>query len=1236
MNNRSEEKETIETKLISETNKEDDDEVIQTPDVLENNKQLESEQQNYEETLIKANDNNKGIKEEDKTNFKTKRLTSNDTKCNLTDINGNNKKYMTLNVVKNQIRLSQEQVQKSVININDQDIIKENLNKIPAPTTIKKYPFNGKSPHLISKIFIIGYEQNDLSKILKKRCREIRNAKIINKTLKEKTAKYKIQHFFRKKESLKIDKILISEKPIVLSCYTTQNSQSVDNNIIISFIFPYNVMISNQLTRDYYEKNIIFSFNIPLSNDTISSNNYYAYIYHEEFMLNGDKYYSPKAICFQSNFPYFIHFQALSKYYIKLKATHSSIADLWFYHLVNLPSPMNISYQLYHTSTNGLFDPPKNDQEAELQKNPRKELEKESNIFYQLTGYPLFHFKLDMLLKLFTPEFIIEVFILTFLELDLIFFSEELEILNLVMYIFANLNYPLNDSSYFFHIISVSLDTFLEGTDSLVSKTFSSMLGVNASYDQSFANYAKKTDYYVIDLEKKQILYQYRLESETSIDIATNKQLKQYLTDLFDEKKKIKTNNCFDTIILELLLEIKTLSQQSIQEGKQDQKNFFYVKKVDLEHIDSLSHKFQEKFYYFIIKTLAFFHDCFHLNHCDNTNKFVISFENKSNEQSIEGIFLQKFKDCSKYNTYCENFIQSNNSIDVFKIPLLFLEEFINQYKFDKEKSKNAYNILKHIDIYYDRIQKAGFKIKLDSYFNLFDYSQPSSKLLFELKHRIKKKKIIRSQNKNESISCLFSYINYKKNFNLPFFNIEKNTCFPLLDETEKKLYYEMDTNTEQKNYSNTATFKLLKELKKRIEIINNKQNKTNINEISEDNPSFIQGIIEKFNIDNKKMNFNEILICCFIMLFIVSREFNAKENLFIVYLLIIKLLNLRINTYSSRKYITMLIILLIKIIEKQNAIQAVDLNKQFLIKLIALLLESKIIPNEELMQYLNGKTKNLNFQLDPGNDWDDQNALIINTKNKDYFTASLNFNFSKDGIKNEEEVVNLSRNSTYSGNLFYFVKETEIINEYTHDEKPIIKLEKGKDLKWNIYYQGKVFSSHLFTQFKLYNHLTKLSQETIRNYCPGQNIQNEKKVQLLNDIIVNLIFYIQYIPDIFEIEQDNILSETLDNEKSKKSRSKLNEDEKENKKDITKNEKLKLNKQKDNHDNSQKNKKCNNQKETNENAKSQSNKTPKEKRGNEIIYISKQYIQILFTWLTCINDHYNTLINSVSKQNNA
>ena len=67
------------------------------------------------------------------------------------------------------------------------------------------------------------------------------------------------------------------------------------------------------------------------------------------------------------------------------------------------------------------------------------------------------------------------------MEIDIVFFSEDVEILNSIMYIFSALKYPLDNSNYNQCIVSLTKDNL----DSIfVNRMTTSMLGVNSSYEE--------------------------------------------------------------------------------------------------------------------------------------------------------------------------------------------------------------------------------------------------------------------------------------------------------------------------------------------------------------------------------------------------------------------------------------------------------------------------------------------------------------------------------------------------------------------------------------------------------------------------------------------------------------------------------------------------------------------------------------------------------------------------------
>ena len=92
-----------------------------------------------------------------------------------------------------------------------------------------------------------------------------------------------------------------------------------------------------------------------------------------------------------------------------------------------------------------------------------------------MSGYPFMDLNFSFIFNLIPPEIIVEVFIFSFLENDIIFYSSRPELLNMVMFIFSNINYPFNDSIYYWHVLSVSQDSFMNGTSTFVGKTCSTI-----------------------------------------------------------------------------------------------------------------------------------------------------------------------------------------------------------------------------------------------------------------------------------------------------------------------------------------------------------------------------------------------------------------------------------------------------------------------------------------------------------------------------------------------------------------------------------------------------------------------------------------------------------------------------------------------------------------------------------------------------------------------------------------
>ena len=137
-----------------------------------------------------------------------------------------------------------------------------------------------------------------------------------------------------------------------------------------------------------------------------------------------------------------------------------------------------------------------------------------SLFFDQLSGYPFLDFNLSFIFNLIPSEIICEVFIFSFLEHDIIFYSQKAEILNMVMYIFSILNYPFNDSIYYWHVLSVSKDSFMTGSSTFVGKTCSTLTGILSEYDPELLTTKKIREHFVLDIDNKNFFFLFQEETQ--------------------------------------------------------------------------------------------------------------------------------------------------------------------------------------------------------------------------------------------------------------------------------------------------------------------------------------------------------------------------------------------------------------------------------------------------------------------------------------------------------------------------------------------------------------------------------------------------------------------------------------------------------------------------------------------------------------------------------------------------
>jgi hypothetical protein len=178
------------------------------------------------------------------------------------------------------------------------------------------------------------------------------------------------------------------------------------------------------------------------------------------------------------------------------------------------------------------------------------------------------------------------------------------------------LNYPCNDSTYFWHIVSVSKNNFVE-ENQFVGRLFNCTLGVNTTYNEEIdTSIFGKFYRYIADIDNKKI---YLINGDLSEEerefqeFNVLKELTSYVQNIIREKDK---NN--DSLFLKPFIErlkknldfILSKNPEYTSNPKNKYVNFFKSSKQIIEK----NKKIQELFYDFNLNILMIFYQDNSLN----------------------------------------------------------------------------------------------------------------------------------------------------------------------------------------------------------------------------------------------------------------------------------------------------------------------------------------------------------------------------------------------------------------------------------------------------------------------------------------------------------------------------------------------------------------------------------------------------------------------------------------------
>ena len=884
---------------------------------------------------------------------------------------------------------------------------------------IEKYPYLGYSPNLIEYFGIIGYQEEFIPQIIK----DITKGGTITKNPYSPT--------------------------ILNSVISNIDYGTTDNDLMLTQIYPDNPNFIKEI--DYKEQmpapsSIIYSFCFD-STDGKKKLFYtcYAYKFYEKFKLSSKSgsentyiYYVPKAFSIISQYAFYNTFHYICENLlniINLEGKNKLPMEIIIYSILNyLPTPMN-----YNININ-VF-------ESFIKTN--------SVILGQLSGYPYIDFDLSEIFNLLPMNLILEIYILTFLEQKMLFFSQNLEILNMIMYIMFTLNYPCNDSIYFWHIVSVSLKDLTE-ENRFVGKVMDSLLGVNSSYEESINTSPFGSYYYIIDLDNKKIILKH-----SSLDPETQEEVNELLIIQEFLQNSIKDKNIESKFLKYFIKELKTNLENILNKDlpyssytKNKYENFFKISPKIMEK----NKKIQESFYNFCLNVLKIFYKDNELNtsfdKITNKENKLKSDLNINGKQIVlpegERLFCEFFRDSIKYKIYYENFIQNFDTMDIFKIPLLFSEEFINLKNNDVDNLLSNISFFKIIDTLYIQSMPQTITVTIN---NL--YSEYFQNMKNDFKHLISA-----DINKNELEKQLFC-LNRK---------VLNKFIYLLNNKYENEDILELFPSSRLQSSDFISSF----------------------------DQRCIKDIIQNYLINHDIIKTSHCIIYSVIYVFALTMSLHPFPQLLTYLCEILKSLNC--TPFFKRYYINIIIqtfhnYYLINAEDNTYPDMSIDNLKICYFIIVNYLKQNGIIPDEEMMSALSYFFGGSIFQerdtANKNNQRKNNFQLISNTpfpiKFKYNFHCFMKYSFQNTGIVQQRKMVKAALKEKKISNI--------IINTKNKKLRPIIVV-KIKDY---------IHTSEFYSPIKILNRLSLMYTDFFENF----KFDIKKiDVNLLREMITNLIQY--------------------------------------------------------------------------------------------------------------------------------
>ncbi|MCQ2817795.1 MAG: hypothetical protein MJ252_11070 [archaeon] len=325
------------------------------------------------------------------------------------------------------------------------------LNQSINSNLIKRNPYFGNSTHLINSFMILGYEQcyirNELLEQIEEK--EKLTASASNET---------------QQESANFKEFNEAERPTLLSIISNLSDPKFrDFDLIRNIIFPNppGILYTNNESSSHNKNpySCIFSETTDVNGVEKNITYLYSYIFYEEKKEKKKKLLIPKAFCIISGYPFFsLFYDICIKIYTLFKKTTEIPFEILIFNIVNYtPCPLTygLNLNLFPSLDLATYGRQKNFEHPQINDQDANITEKKQTI-PQLTGFPFIDLDLSQIFNIFNVNMLIKTYLFTLLERDMIFPSKDIEILNISLYIIANLAYPFTDTGYSRTIASIS------------------------------------------------------------------------------------------------------------------------------------------------------------------------------------------------------------------------------------------------------------------------------------------------------------------------------------------------------------------------------------------------------------------------------------------------------------------------------------------------------------------------------------------------------------------------------------------------------------------------------------------------------------------------------------------------------------------------------------------------------------------------------------------------------------